>query len=126
MQIRHAFLALLLIGANAGAQSAASPAANKADTAAAGAAARSEPATEAALREKVKPDEELAPAVSIRQVGSSTVEEYRQSGRLYMVVVHPQHGPSYSFIDTNGDGRLENDPKDGPITPVFYTLYRFK
>ncbi len=74
----------------------------------------------------VNPDDDAAPAVSIRSVGTSTVEEYRQGSRLTMVVVHQQHGPDLTFLDTDGDGRLEPDPKDGPIAPVYFTLYKFK
>jgi hypothetical protein len=72
------------------------------------------------------PDDETAPAVSIRQVGGSTVEEYRHGSRLYMVVVHQERGPDLTFLDADGDGRLEPDPRDGPIAPVYYTIYRFK
>ena len=74
----------------------------------------------------VNPDDDAAPAVSIRRVGTSTVEEYRQGSRLTMVVIHQEHGPDLTFLDADGDGRLEPDPKDGPIAPVYFTLYKFK
>jgi hypothetical protein len=34
-------------------------------------------------------------------------------------------GVSYTYLDNDGDGRLEGDPKDGPIQPVYYTLYEW-
>jgi hypothetical protein len=42
-----------------------------------------------------------------------------------MVVFTPTNGIRYSFIDTNGDGRLEGDPGEGGIQPVYYTIYEW-
>jgi hypothetical protein len=81
---------------------------------------------EPALPEKVRPPEELAPGVTIRTEGDVTIEEYRRDGNVYMVVVHPKSGVSYTYMDTDGDGRLEGDPREGPVQPVYYTLYSWE
>ena len=83
---------------------------------------------EAPLPEKIvePPPPDAAPAVSIRTDGSGdVVEEYRQNGRLYMVKVRPTTGIPYTLMDTNGDGRLDQDDSEGPIRPVYYTLYEW-
>jgi len=86
-------------------------------------------ATEAALPEKILevPPPEAEAAVSIRTDGRTgdVVEEYRQGGRLYMVKVRPQRGVPYTLMDTNGDGRLDESDGDGPVRPVYYTLYEW-
>lgn len=71
------------------------------------------------------PDEE-PPAVTIRRDGGTVIEEYRQGGTITMVRVTPENGITYTYLDTDGDGRLEGDPKDGPVAPVFYTLYEWE
>jgi hypothetical protein len=96
---------------------------------AAGAAiAQSPPVEEPPLPEKVElpPTPEIAPTVNIRQLDSGdTVEEYRLNGRLYEVRVRPKVGLPYSLLDTNGDGRLDRRDTDGPIAPVYWTLYEW-
>ena len=54
-----------------------------------------------------KSGEPLEPDITIIRKGKSTIQEYRRSGRLYMVKVVPDIGPPYYFIDTDGDGTLE-------------------
>ena len=84
---------------------------------------------EAPLPEKIV--EPLPPeaeaAVSIRTDGRTgdVVEEYRQNGKLYMVKVRPERGIPYTLMDTNGDGRLDESDGDGPVRPVYYTLYEW-
>lgn len=78
------------------------------------------------LPEKVRPSDELAPGVTIRTEGDLTIEEYRRDGQIYMVVVVPKRGPRYTYLDTDGNGRLEGDPNDGPVQPVYYTLYEWE
>ena len=84
---------------------------------------------EAPLPEKiVEPlPPEAEPAVSIRTDGRSgdVVEEYRQNGRIYMVKVRPERGVPYTLMDTNGDGTLDQSDGDGPVRPVYYTLYEW-
>ena len=78
------------------------------------------------LPEKVRPSEQLAGDVTIRREGPNLIEEYRREGTLYMVVVTPENGVRYSYLDTDGDGRLEGDPSEGRARPVYYTLYQWE
>ena len=63
------------------------------------------------------------PQVSVRNEGDDTIEEYRQAGKVTMIRVTRKGGIPQTFIDTDGDGKLEGNPKDGPVSPVYYTLY---
>lgn len=63
--------------------------------------------------------------VTTRTEGSDTIEEYRQNGQLWMVRIVPANGPVQTFIDRDGRGRLTRDPSQGPISPVYYTLYEW-
>lgn len=70
------------------------------------------------------PDDE--PTVNIRAIDNGdTVEEYRVNGRLTMVKVRPRGGVPYTLIDTNGDGRLDRKDSEGPVAPVYWTLYEW-
>ena len=77
------------------------------------------------LPEKAPPPEEPPPTVSIRNVKGAVIEEYRQGNRLYMIRVVPERGVPYTYMDTDGNGRLEYDGEDGPVRPVYYTLYEW-
>ncbi len=77
------------------------------------------------LPEKVKPTEPVGD-VTIRREGDNVIEEYRRNGSVYMVVVTPENGVRYTYLDTDGDGRLEGDPKEGRTRPVYYTLYEWE
>lgn len=78
------------------------------------------------LPEKVR-NNEPPPAVTIRVEGNNTIEEYRQSGKLYMIRVVPKRGIPYTFLDTDNDGRLEGDPdEDGSVQPNYYTIYEWE
>ena len=74
------------------------------------------------LPEKVKPTADVGD-VTIRRDGANVIEEYRRNGTVYMVVVQPDKGPKYTYLDTDADGRLEGDPREGRARPVYYTLY---
>ena len=85
---------------------------------------REEPPLPEKIVEPAPPEAE--PAVSIRTDASGdVVEEYRQNGRLYMVKVRPERGIPYTMMDTNADGRLDESDGDGPVRPVYYTLYEW-
>ncbi len=72
------------------------------------------------------PPPEAAPTVSIRTDDSGdVVEEYRQGGRITMVRVRPTKGPPYTLIDTNGDGQLDRKDGEGPVRPVYWTIYEW-
>lgn len=51
--------------------------------------------------------ETVEPAVTIIETEQGLIHEYRLDGRLYMVKVQPQTGPSYYLLDTMGDGQLD-------------------
>ena len=55
----------------------------------------------------VQSGETLEPDITIIRKGKNTIQEYRRSGRLYMIKVVPDIGPPYYFIDTNGDGHMD-------------------
>lgn len=81
-----------------------------------------------ALPEKVRAPSAPPPEVTIRtdsQTGD-VVEEYRQNGVVYMVRVRPERGPEYMLLDTNGDGRLDRKDGEGPVRPVYWTLYEWE
>lgn len=87
-------------------------------------AAENERAAEAPLPEKVVEGEQLEPTVTIRREEDRTIEEHRSNGKLYMVVVKPDRGPSYTLLDTDGDGTFDDrrgDIHDG-VKPVYYKV----
>jgi len=78
------------------------------------------------IPDKIPAPDEEPPAVTIRRDGDMVIEEYRQGSQLTMVRVTSGNGLTYTYLDTDGDGRLEGDPKDGPVSPVYYTLYEWE
>lgn len=93
------------------------------------AAAQEAPAArDAPMPEKIElpPDPGTAPTVVIRKIDNGdVVEEYRQDGRLTMIRVKPLRGPAYTVHDANGDGRLDRKDIEGPVAPVYWTLYEW-
>ena len=72
-----------------------------------------EPAPEPPLiPEQVESGQTLEPEVTITQRGADTVQEYRLSGRLYMLKITPSSGAPYYLIDTDGDGQMETRQND--------------
>lgn len=67
-----------------------------------------------------------ASEITTRKQGSDTVEEYREHGHVWMIKIVPQNGPARTFMDNDGSGRLARNPNEGPISPVYYTLYEWK
>lgn len=83
------------------------------------------PPDEPAVME-LPPEPGAAPTVSIRKIeNGDVVEEYRQDGRLTSIRVKPLRGPAYTVQDTNGDGRLDRKDMEGPVAPVYWTLYEW-
>ncbi len=82
--------------------------------------------SEQPLPRKVRPPDEPPPEVTIRAAGDYVVEEYRRHGRVWMVRYVPKDGVPYTFIDSDGDGRLEGDPREGRIQPVYFTVYEWE
>ncbi|WP_017462617.1 DUF2782 domain-containing protein [Dyella ginsengisoli] len=64
---------------------------------------------------------EAIPEVSVHRDGDKTVQEYRRSGRLYMVVVTPKNGIEQTYmVDPNGRWVDEHGQK--PVGPVMYKI----
>ena len=73
--------------------------------------------------------EQLEPSVVIREDEDKLIEEYSVDGRVYMVKVTPKIGPSYYYLDEDGDGQLELQPGDealNPVRPVYWKLKEWK
>jgi hypothetical protein len=120
----HSFLLILLLPGLAVAQADAPPERDEAGTA----TILVDDREDVPVPEKIvePPPPEAAPAVSIRTDSSGdVVEEYRLNGQLYMVKVRPQRGPTHTLLDTNGDGRLDRKDGEGPVRPVYWTLYEW-
>ena len=75
---------------------------------------------EAAVKERV-----AASQLTVRQEGKDTVEEYRENGKVWMIRIVPPNGPNRVYMDNTGTGRLNRDPRLGPIDPVYYTIYEW-
>ncbi len=71
-------------------------------------------------------DPALEPQVTIRKRGEDTVEEYRISGKLYMIKVTPPGGRSYYLIDERGDGKFSRqEAHDSGIRPPMWVIHQF-
>ena len=80
-----------------------------------------------ASRETAATNQRIADSdVTRRQQGEDTVEEYRENGRVWMVRIVRPDGPTQTFFANDGSGRLVRDPDEGPVSPVYYTLYEWK
>lgn len=56
---------------------------------------------------RVKSGETLEPDITIIRKGKKTVQEYRRSGKLYMIKIIPDVGLPYYLHDTDGDGKMD-------------------
>lgn len=54
--------------------------------------------------EMIPLDDSIQPEVTIRKREGETVEEHRVNGKLYKVIVTPEHGVPYVLVDQTGDG----------------------
>lgn len=80
-----------------------------------------------ASRDRAATAERVATSdVTTRQQGEDTIEEYRQNGRLWMIKIRQPRGPVQTFYADDGSGQLVRDPKEGPVSPVYFTLYEWK
>jgi hypothetical protein len=62
--------------------------------------------------------------VAVRTQGDDTVEEYREGGKMYMIRITPKNGVPRTIM-ADDDGKLERDPKLGPVAPVYYKVYEW-
>ena len=71
----------------------------------------------------VPPEAMLANAepVTRKEANGDTITEYRVAGALKMVKVVPFPGPTYYIPDRNGDGKLDWNEGEAPMT--YYKLY---
>ena len=71
-------------------------------------------------------DSAVEPQVTILKRGTDTVEEYRISGKLYMIKVTPAHGKPYYMIDHKGDGTfIRQDNYDSGVRPPMWVIFKF-
>ncbi|MGH8183904.1 MAG: DUF2782 domain-containing protein [Rhodanobacteraceae bacterium] len=54
-----------------------------------------------------------------------TVQEYSRNGSVYMVRVTPKHGVTQTYMINNPGSNAAHDPKLGPVSPVYYTIYKW-
>ena len=54
-----------------------------------------------------------------------TIEEYRRGGQVIMVRVTPKHGVTQTYRVNNANGSLVHDPNQGPVSPVYYDIYKW-
>ncbi len=83
------------------------------------------PVREKAAREQDMESIRARSELTTRQEGADTVEEYREKGQLRMIRILSENGPDRIYIDRDSDGRLERDPGDGPVSPVYFTIYEW-
>ena len=66
------------------------------------------------------------PQVTIIQKQNETVEEFRISGRLYMIKVTPKSGKPYYLVDDRGDGKFSRQESlDSGVRPPRWIIHRF-
>ena len=72
-------------------------------------------------------DDSIQPEVTIRKREGETVEEHRVNGKLYKVIVTPEHGVPYVLVDQTGDGSfVALDGPGGPqISVPMWVIGRF-
>ena len=71
-------------------------------------------------------NEALEPQVTITKRGEDKVEEFRMSGKLYMLKVTPPHGVSYYLIDNVGDGTWSRqDSRDSGLRVPMWVIGTF-
>jgi hypothetical protein len=54
-----------------------------------------------------------------------TIEEYRRGGQVIMVRVTPKHGVTQTYKVNSTNGSLVHDPNQGPVSPVYYDIYKW-
>ena len=68
----------------------------------------------------------LEPQVTITKRGEDKVEEFRMSGKLYMLKVTPPGGVPYYLVDERGDGGFaRQDPLDSRVRVPMWVIGTF-
>mgnify|MGYP001579261256 CR=1 FL=1 len=71
-------------------------------------------------------NEAMEPQVTITKRGEDKVEEFRMSGKLYMLKVTPPHGVPYYLLDNSGDGQwVRQDSKDAGLRVPMWVIGTF-
>jgi hypothetical protein len=71
-------------------------------------------------------NESLEPQVTITRRGEDKVEEFRMSGKLYMLKVTPPHGVPYYLIDNTGEGSwIRQDSRDSGLRVPMWVIGTF-
>ena len=70
------------------------------------------------------PRDKSLPEIKVRQKGDTNIQEYSRNGRVYMVVVTPKNGVPQTYM-LDQSGHPIHDPKNGPVSPVFYKVYEW-
>ena len=71
-------------------------------------------------------NEALEPQVTIVKRGEDKVEEFRISGKLYMMKVTPSHGVPYYLLDHSGEGQwVRQDSKDAGLRVPMWVIGTF-
>jgi hypothetical protein len=63
----------------------------------------------------IESGETMEPDITITRKGDKTIQEYRRSGKMYMIKVIPDIGPPYYFIDNDGDGDIDTDVRTSDL-----------
>lgn len=79
------------------------------------------PAKKAAAESEALPE----PEVHITTQGNEQREEYRVSGKLYMIKVVPKNGQPYYLIDKEGRGEFVRDDLQQGVSPPMWVIKRF-
>lgn len=64
------------------------------------------------------------PDVQVRKEGDNTIQEYRENGKVYMVVVTPKFGPQQIY-NVDPDGRVLEQNGQPPVKPVMYKIMQW-
>ncbi len=74
----------------------------------------------------MEPDPALEAKVTVVKRGGDTVEEYRISGKLYMMKVTPPNGRPYFLVDHTGNGTMTHSEVGDPgLSPPQWVIKRF-
>jgi hypothetical protein len=66
------------------------------------------------------------PQVTITKQTEQTVEEYRVSGKLYMIKIIPKTGKPYYLVDDRGDGKFSRQESlDSGVRPPRWVIHQF-
>lgn len=62
---------------------------------------------------------------SYTDASGDVIQEYSRGGVVYMERVTPKHGVTQTYIRNSPNGSLVHDPNLGPVSPVYYDIYKW-